>query len=90
MNQDFPHPPFPDFSDFPSIDEVIPPAQKRVFGLNYEALETRWNVNRRTLYRWKKLGVNLNSPQQVAAHISNQKNSSPLAIEAAIQTLQKS
>ncbi len=62
----------------------------RVCGMNYAALEARWNVNRRTLYRWKKLGVNLNSPQQVAAHISNQKNSSPAAIEAAIRTLQKS
>jgi hypothetical protein len=89
MNQDFQHPPFQDFSDFPSIDEVIPPAP-RVPGFNYEALEKRWNVNRRTLYRWKKLGVNLNSPQQIAAHIATQKAPSPAAVTAAIKTLQKS
>jgi hypothetical protein len=77
------------FADFPSIEELVLRAP-RVSGLNYEALEARWNVNRRTLYRWKKMGVNLNSPQQVVAHITKQKNSSPLAIEAAIQTLQKS
>jgi hypothetical protein len=77
------------FADFPPMEEP-PRRAPRFCGFNYEALEARWNVNRRTLYRWKKLGVNLNSPQQVAAHISKQKNSSPAAIEAAIRTLQKS
>jgi hypothetical protein len=86
MNQDFSHPPLEDFSDFPSLP-ATPAAQ--VSGLNYEALEKRWNVNRRTLYRWKKLGVNLNSPQQVAAHIATQKAPSPAAVSAAIKTLSK-
>jgi hypothetical protein len=88
MNQDFPHPPFQDFSDFPSIDQVIPP-QKRVSWLNYAALQARWNVNRRTLYRWKKLGINLNSPQAIAKHIATQKAPSPAAVTAAIKTLSK-
>jgi hypothetical protein len=75
--------------DFPSIDEVIPPAPRGP-GLNYAELEKKYHVTKRTLYRWKKMGVNLNSPQQVAAHIATQKAPSPAAIEAAIRTLQKS
>ncbi len=76
------------FADFPPMEEP-PRRATRVSGLNYEALEARWNVNRRTLYRWKKLGVNLNSPQQVAAHIATQKAPSPAAVTAAIKTLSK-
>jgi hypothetical protein len=77
------------FADFPPMEEP-PRRATRVSGMNYAALEKRWNVNRRTLHRWRKSGVNLNSPQQVAAHISKQKNSSLAAIEAAIKNLQKS
>jgi hypothetical protein len=86
MNQDFPHPPLEDFSDFPSLP-ATPAAQ--VSGFNYAALEARWNVNRRTLYRWKKMGINLNSPQAIAKHIATQKAPSPAAVTAAIKTLSK-
>jgi hypothetical protein len=83
------HDTFADFPPFPPMEESTP-REIRACGMNYAELEKKYHVNRRTLYRWKKLGVNLNSPQQVAAHITKQKNSSPAAIEAAIQTLQKS
>ncbi len=76
------------FADFPPMEELAPRAP-RVSGLNYAALEARWNVNRRTLYRWKKLGVNLNSPQQVAAHVAAQNASSPAAVSAAIKEISK-
>jgi hypothetical protein len=76
------------FADFPTMEEPAPRAP-RVSGFNYEALEKRWNVNRRTLYRWKKLGINLNSPKAIAKHIATQKAPSPAAIEAAIKTLSK-
>ncbi len=76
------------FSDFPPIDE---PAQRapRFSGLNYAALEKRWNVNRRTLYRWKKSGIDLNSPKAIAKHVATQKAPSPAAVSAAIKTLSK-
>jgi len=87
MDHDFSDlPPLEDFSDFPSLPAPLAP---QVSGFNYEALEKRWKVNRRTLYRWKKLGVNLRSPRQIAAHVAAQQSSAPAAVAAAIEFLSR-
>jgi hypothetical protein len=57
--------------------------------MNYAELEKKYHVTKRTLYRWKKLGINLNSPQAIAKHIATQKAPSPAAVTAAIKTLSK-
>tara|TARA_R110000868_G_scaffold383653_2_gene650915 strand:- start:6125 stop:6298 length:174 start_codon:yes stop_codon:yes gene_type:complete len=55
--------------------------------MTYSELQSIYKVSRQTLYRWKKLGVNLNSPQQITMHIASQNASSPAAVTAALNIL---
>ncbi len=82
------HDTFADFPPFPPMEESTP-REIRACGMNYAELEKKYHVTKRTLYRWKKMGVNLNSPQQVAAHVAAQNASSPAAVSAAIKEISK-
>ncbi len=51
-------------------------------------LAARYQVSERTLYRWKRAGVNLADPLAIAEHIALKSNSAA-AVHAALKTIKQ-
>ena len=51
-------------------------------------LAARYGVSVRTVYRWKRAGVDLSDPLEIAGHIAMKSNSAA-AVCAALKTIKK-